>query len=101
MTDYAYRGHERDMACGEKWGTITGAHRHRRAGQKPCDACLDAENAYRRRWRELNPRARTTEERDWNRARQRTLTELAALHREEYQTLFRRHLANIYQEADR
>lgn len=108
MTTYAYRGTERLDApspevCWGVRGTVAGYGRHKRTGERPCDACRDAMNTYnrmrQRRW-VAKPSTRAAD-RDRRRARARAWAELAKRHPEEYATLLRRELGRIHAETAR
>lgn len=68
-------------------GTYAGAQAHRRSGEKPCDECREARNAYMRE-RRKKPGVSAAEKRD-NAARSRAVWRLAALHSDEFQNLYR------------
>lgn len=64
-------------------GTYSGAQRHRKEGETPCDPCKAAAAEYQRAWRQSAPhdRVRTS-------ARTKALWRLAALHHDEYMALY-------------
>jgi hypothetical protein len=80
----------------EVHGTNAGYDRHRAAGDKPCDACREAHNAYIRQWRATrqSPEAGKARNR-YEAARSRALTRLSRAHREEYEALLRDELAGL------
>jgi hypothetical protein len=67
-------------------GTRAGCIAHRKDGERPCDPCRIADNAYMRAFRS-DPKVKATEYRR-NAARERVLWRLAALHRDEFQRLY-------------
>lgn len=60
---------------------------HRRRGEKPCDACRIAWNAYRAEHRSISPGMYAVE-RERNSARNRAVWRLARLYREEFLALY-------------
>jgi hypothetical protein len=70
-------------------GTYAGFQRHLRANETPCEECKAARTLYVRQWRERGGMTRT---RQYNAARGRALTRLAANHRAEYRALYREEL---------
>jgi hypothetical protein len=73
----------------ERHGTHAGYIAHQREGKRPCRACKDANNAYMRAHRE-----RTTAWRDQQHARNRALTKLARLYRDEFRRLYEAELGD-------
>jgi hypothetical protein len=79
-------------ACGDAVGTARGRGRHQKAGEKPCDPCAVAWNAYQQAWRQRDPetaekhRAMVTA---CVAARSRALTRLGREYRERYRELYR------------
>jgi len=69
-------------------GTYGSAQRHQRRGEKMCDECRKAVNAYMRAYRSRNPLV-LTRDRMRVRGRQRALSVLAQRHRDEYEQLMR------------
>lgn len=90
MTRYRYRGDTKNdpipETCGDKRGTVTGASRHRKAGEKRCDDCRIAENAYATTWRgKQEGKGRSAK--ISQRLRQRALVKLRVMHPEDYRRL--------------
>lgn len=67
----------------ERHGTPRGRKAHKRDGEKPCEPCRIAYNAYMREHRKGNPKDRKR-----TNARARALWKLAALHHDDYQRLY-------------
>lgn len=94
---YNYRGNDRldddptTAICHGARGTIAGYGRHVRRGEKPCEKCRAAMNAYNRerrhRW-ESNPATKAAD-RLRRKARARALAALAKRHPQEFAALQR------------
>lgn len=70
----------------DKCGTYAGWNAHRRASEKPCDACKEAQRLYIRAWR-AKKGAAVIEEQIRNAARQRALWRLKDMHRAHFDLL--------------
>lgn len=70
----------------ERHGTPSGAARHSRAGEDPCDACRAAKSEWDKRWRSSDEATRRS--RLHARAQHRARSALAKLHPQEYRTLY-------------
>lgn len=68
-------------------GTYAGGQQHRKAGEKPCEPCRLAFNAYHRQHRKDNPEALRRSQ-EASRASSRAAWALVARHFEEYQALY-------------
>lgn len=71
----------------ERCGTYRGAQAHRKRGEKPCDPCKAAQNAYVKQWRTRNAERAAELHRDQN-ARDRALRALARRHPGEFDQLY-------------
>jgi hypothetical protein len=80
-------------------GTNRGYDRHHAAGERPCDPCRLAHNAYIREWRATrrSPDAAKARNR-YESARLRALTRLSKAHPEEYAELLRGELTRLAKE---
>lgn len=67
----------------ERHGSRRGAVAHRRDGEKPCDPCRVADNAYMSEFRKVNRESTRRQA-----ARSRALWQLAQRHPDEYRELF-------------
>lgn len=75
-------------------GTNAGYERHRKAGEKPCDDCRRAHNAYTVAWRRQNsgnPEYQAMRNR-YDNARARALSRLRQAHLDEYDKYLREEL---------
>ena len=77
----------RPKSCGEYAGTHAGVNRHRKAWERPCDACREFGNAYQRQRRSKGA-AKAKARADAAR-RNRALQLLVKRHRSEYLDLLR------------
>lgn len=68
-------------------GTYARAQRHRKAGEKPCEPCREAYNAYMREFRRRNPRP-AEEMALRGSVRRAAVVELISLHREQFYKLY-------------
>ncbi len=111
MTVYVYRGkgrlddpilssEGRPHACHGVRGTIAGYGRHKRRGERPCDKCREAMNAYNRERRREWEQVTTTKAADRLRrkARARALAALSRLHPGEFRSLQQRELGRLLDE---
>lgn len=105
MTGYVYRGTQRldepsAGVCRGARGTTKGYGRHVRRGERPCDSCREAMNAYnrerRRKW-ESNPNTKAAD-RARRKAKARAWAALAKRHPEEYQALLLVELGRVHAE---
>lgn len=77
---------ERDRGKDERHGTLSGALRHSKAGEPPCDACRAAKTAYDKSYRAAEEQTRKS--RMHARAQGRANTALRKAHPEEYRALY-------------
>lgn len=106
MTGYIYRGDgQRDdpdpSTCRGATGKVKGYGRHTRAGERPCDRCREAMNAYnRKRRKKWASKPGATEADSLRRkARARAWAELARRHKDEYQALLRSEIGRLHAES--
>ena len=97
---YSWNGTDRldepsPEVCWGVRGTYRGYYRHKRAGERPCDKCREAHNAYHRAQKKGSRRKIA----DNMRARTRAWRALARRHPEEYQSILRSELSRVIGEA--
>lgn len=90
---------ERDRGDDFRHGTPTGARRHSKAGEPPCDACRAAKAEYDKRWRTADENTRKN--RLHAAAQRRALRDLKNAHEDEYQEAYLRHKAALVAERIR
>jgi hypothetical protein len=71
----------------EKCGTYAGYNAHKYYGERPCDECNEAGNAYQRQRRKANPEIAARENAMTN-ARARALWRLKDIHTDEFELLY-------------
>lgn len=112
MSGYVYGGVQRlddpllgdagrpDVCHGAR-GTIKGYGRHIRRGERPCDRCREAMNAYnrerRRNW-ENNPKTKS-KDRERRKARARAWAALAKRYPAEFNAMMLQEMARVITEA--
>lgn len=107
MTTYTWRGTRRlddpiisetgrSGACHGNTGTNAGYYRHKRAGERPCEKCRAAHNAYVRNRRKVD--GRKAERAAYVRATGRAWRALAKRHPDEFAAILRRELGRVHAE---